>query len=78
MHVSPQNHDLITRGKIAIARLLNGSNEVFHLIPAEAASKISERDEKVIILLNDAPNQGEDVGVDDPYAEFEVPDDLMW
>jgi uncharacterized protein YaiL (DUF2058 family) len=78
MHVSPQNHDLITRGKIAIALLLNGSNEVFHLIPAEAASKISERDETVIVLMNDGLNQGEDMDADDPYADFEVPDDLMW
>jgi len=78
MHVSPQNHDLITRGKIAIAQLVNDSNEIFHLIPAEAASKISERDEKVIVLLNDGLNQGEDVDADDPYADFEVPDDLMW
>ena len=78
MHVSPQNHDLISRGKIAIALLMNGVDEVFHLIPAEAASKISERDENVIVLLNDASNQNQDDDADDPYAEFEVPDDLMW
>jgi len=78
MHISPQNHDLISRGRIAIARLLNDSDEVFHLIPAEAASKISERDENVIVLLNDSSNQSEDVDADDPYADFEVPDDLMW
>ena len=78
MHVSPQNHDLISRGKIAIALLMNGENEVFHLIPAEAASKISERDENVIVLLNDVSNQNQDDDADDPYAGFEVPDDLMW
>lgn len=77
MHISLQNHDLISRGKIAIALLMNGANEVFHLIPAEAASKISERDENVIVLLNDASSQSQD-DADDPYAEFEVPDDLMW
>ena len=78
MHISPQNHELITRGKIAIARLLNGSDEVFHLIPADAASKISERDTKVIVLLNDSSGKAEYMGADDPYADFEVPDDLMW
>ena len=77
MHVSLQNHDLISRGKIAIALLMNGASEVFHLIPAEAASKISERDESVIVLLNNSSNQDQD-DADDPYAEFEVPDDLMW
>ncbi|MEE9309714.1 MAG: DUF2058 domain-containing protein [Cocleimonas sp.] len=78
MHVSPQNHDLISRGKIAIALLINSGNEVFHLIPAEAASKISERDENVIVLLNDVSSESQDDDVDDPYAGFEVPDDLMW
>jgi len=78
MHVSLQNHDLISRGRIAIAKLLNGSNESFYLIPAEAASKISERDNSVIVLLNDVSNDNKDNDADDPYAEFEVPDDLMW
>ena len=78
LHVSLQNHDLISRGRIAIARLLNGSNESFYLIPAEAASKISERDNNVIVLLNDVSNDNKDNNADDPYAEFEVPDDLMW
>jgi hypothetical protein len=78
MHLSPQNHDLVSRGKIAIARLLNGTDEVFHLIPAEAASKISERDESVIVLLNDGLGQSNEADADDPYADFEVPDDLMW
>ncbi len=78
LHVSPQNHDLMSRGKIAIALIMNGENEVFHLIPADAASKISERDESVIVLLNDASDQSQDDDADDPYAEFEVPDDLMW
>jgi hypothetical protein len=78
MHLSPQNHDLVSRGKIAIARLLNGTDEVFHLIPAEAASKISERDESVIVLLNDGLGQSNEEDADDPYADFEVPDDLMW
>jgi len=78
MHISPQNHDLVTCGKLGIARLLNGTNEVFHLIPAEAANKIIERDETVIVLLNDGSALNEEVDADDPYADFEVPDDLMW
>ena len=78
MHVSPQNHDLISRGKIAIAKLMTDSDEAFYLIPAEAASKISERDSSVIVLLNDVSLQDETDGEDDPYAEFQIPDDLMW
>ncbi len=78
IQVSPQNHDLISRGKIAIAKLIVGDSEKFYLIPSEAASKISERDSSVIVLLNDISKQDETDGEDDPYADFQVPDDLMW
>lgn len=78
LHVSPQNHDLISRGRIAIAKLVEGANETYFLIPAEAANKINERDKSSIILLNDATNQDKQEDADDPYADFQIPDDLMW
>lgn len=74
LSVSQKNHDLITRGNLAIARLDNR----YYLIPAEAANKISERDDRSIILLNDALSQESDINEDDPYADYQVPDDLMW
>ncbi len=62
----------IARGNLAIA-VANGGYE---LIPEKAARKIQERDASYIALLFDKEtNQVED---DDPYAEFQVPDDLMW
>lgn len=74
LYVTTKNHDLIARGRIAIARL----KDVYHLIPAEAAMKINERDEGTVVLLND-PMVNTDAAVeDDPYAEFQIPDDLMW
>ena len=77
--VSPQNHDLITSGRIAIAMLVEAKQETYYLIPAEAAQKINERNSEAIVLLNDASAQGaNEVAEDDPYAGFEVPDDLMW
>jgi len=78
LHVSPKNHDLISNGRIAIATLALGDTESFYLISAEAASKIRERDSDVIVLMNDASNRNEENDADDPYADFEVPDDLMW
>ena len=82
LHVSAQNHDLISRGKLAIARLSKGKQVDFHLIPAEAAKKISERNADAIVLLNDdsASPGSQSTGQkdEDPYADYEVPDDLMW
>ena len=87
MLVSAENHKLITKGVIAIAKLENtdgDSQEVFsyHLIPAVAARKIIERDSSSIALLNDFSESTDSSSsaddVEDPYAGFEVPDDLMW
>jgi len=75
MLVSPANHGLISKGIIAIAKL----EETYYLIPAEAARKIAERDNTSIILLNEFSKKDEaEEDIDDPYAGFEVPDDLMW
>lgn len=81
MLVSPANHALISKGIIAIAKLDDDKAETtYYLIPAEAARKIIERDNSSIVLLNEFSKDGDDSGedVDDPYAGFEVPDDLMW
>lgn len=78
LYISPQNHDLISRGIIAIAKFQEGQQPSFHLVPANAAKKIQERDNSAIVLLNDATTQKDQAIEDDPYAEFEVPDDLMW
>lgn len=64
-------HDLAA-GRIAIAKL-GGSYE---LLPAAAAEKIMQRDESIIVVLNS--NATPDADEDDPYADYQVPDDLMW
>ncbi|MGB1311014.1 MAG: DUF2058 domain-containing protein [Leucothrix sp.] len=74
LYVTAKNHDLIARGRVAIARL----NNEYYLIPAEAATKILERDEGSVVLLNDAKAQEDETLEDDPYADYQIPDDLMW
>ncbi|MDF7660811.1 DUF2058 domain-containing protein [Erwiniaceae bacterium L1_54_6] len=65
-------------GRLAIARVVmdnNGESE-YAIIPASVADKISQRDANSIVL-NSALSQ-EEQDEDDPYADFKVPDDLMW
>jgi len=82
LYVSPQNHDSISRGKIAIVTLnYNNADEAaddYHLIPASAANKIKERDTDSVILLNDDAVKKMSEDSDDIYADYEIPDDLMW
>lgn len=65
-------------GRLAIARLVIDSSgeSQYAIIPASVADKIAQRDASSIVL-NSALSQ-EEQDEDDPYADFKVPDDLMW
>ncbi|MCS2146851.1 DUF2058 domain-containing protein [Scandinavium manionii] len=65
-------------GRLAIARLVVDKNgdSTYAIIPASVADKIAQRDADSIVL-NSALSQ-EEQDEDDPYADFKVPDDLMW
>ena len=72
IHVSEQVHKHLTTGRLAIAKL----GERYELVPMPVAEKIKQRDEQYIITSekNDEPELDED----DPYADYKIPDDLMW
>ncbi|ARU87787.1 DUF2058 domain-containing protein [Pseudomonas sp. M30-35] len=61
----------LSSGSLAIVRHGGG----YEVIPREAALKIQERDARRVVLLN-TPTEAPDA--DDPYAAYQVPDDLMW
>ena len=67
----PQQYQLI-HGQIAIVRL----DERYELVPTAIAEKIQQRDPAPIVLLN--TRQASVVADDDPYADYQIPDDLMW
>ncbi|WP_313375808.1 DUF2058 domain-containing protein [Pantoea sp. CTOTU50773] len=68
----------LINGRLAIARLAADSSgeSKYAIIPASVADKIAQRDADSIVL-NSALSQ-EEQDEDDPYADFKVPDDLMW
>jgi|TARA_Y100001968_G_scaffold329550_1_gene379154 uncharacterized protein YaiL (DUF2058 family) len=70
--VNEQMVDQLSRGRLAIVAL--GDN--YEIVPDRVARKIMERDESAIISMHD--RKQDDAGEDDPYAGYEIPDDLMW
>ncbi len=68
----------LINGRLAIARLLIESREEceYAIIPASVADKIAQRDAGSIVLHSVLSQEEQDE--DDPYADFKVPDDLMW
>ena len=69
--VTDEIHDKLARGLLAIARLDDG----YEVIPSVVAEKIMQRDASCIV--SDATTRLE-TEEDDPYADYKVPDDLMW
>lgn len=65
--------DPLSRGRLAIV-FVNGHYEV---VAEAVARKIMERDEQAVVVLHDKAQQSE-ADEDDPYAGYEIPDDLMW
>ncbi|NML62782.1 DUF2058 domain-containing protein [Massilia sp. RP-1-19] len=48
---------------------------VTELVPKVIADKIAERDASLVVRVKKTSNE---VDEDDPYAAFQIPDDLMW
>ncbi len=72
LYITQKIQKELINGRLAIAKLGND----YELLPASAAQKIAQRDAEVIVVLNQyAPAEVEE---DDPYADYQIPDDLMW
>jgi uncharacterized protein YaiL (DUF2058 family) len=72
LDVNEQTKQALAKGRLAICVL----EEQFYVLQDEPARKIAEVDEKYIVFHVEDENNGPDD--DDPYAGYEVPDDLVW
>jgi len=64
--------DLLVTGNLNIVCV----NQQHEIVPKAVATKIAERDADAIVLANQ--NTLNDNEQDDEYADYKVPDDLMW
>ena len=62
----------VVSGQLAIVSL----DKRFELVPEQVARRIEERVAGTVVLLN--PRQPHTADAEDPYADYKVPDDLMW
>jgi len=71
--INDSTQQSLINGRLAICVL----NEEFYLINKEATEKLAEIDASVLVALHEKVDITE-VDEDDPYAEFAIPDDLIW
>lgn len=75
--VDKQTQTQLINGRLAIARLLTADGKSdYAIIPTVVAEKITQRDADSIVLHSALSEEVQDE--DDPYADFKIPDDLMW
>lgn len=72
LYASAQQVEQLSRGLLAIVRL----DDNYELVPAAIAEKIAARDESVVVSQAAKATDGPEE--DDPYADYVIPDDLMW
>lgn len=74
--VDDRTQKAISLGKLAVVRF----NDGYELVPMPVADKIQQRDEDTVVYRVDELEQQETTSSeeDDWYADYEIPDDLMW
>ena len=72
IYVDQAVHDRLSRGQLAVTVAPDG----FAVIPVPVAEKILQRSPDHFIAR--AENSAPQLDDDDPYAAYQIPDDLMW
>jgi uncharacterized protein YaiL (DUF2058 family) len=73
IYISALLREQIGKGLLAIVKL----DEKYEVVPAIVANKISERNKDLVIILNELTDSC-DITEEDAYADYQIPDDLMW
>lgn len=71
LYVSAAVQAHLIAGRLVIIRLGSATE----LVPRVVADKIAERDPSLVVRVNKTSTE---IDEDDPYAAFQIPDDLMW
>ena len=74
IYVTEKLQDQLAYGVIALVKLGEG----YELVPKQIAEKIMQRDVACVLVLNTGSTNSQTDEADDPYADFKIPDDLMW
>jgi len=71
IYVNTEMKQQIIKGKLGLARIEGR----YELVPASVAEKIKQRNERRVVIFTELVELKDE---NDPYADFEIPDDLTW
>ncbi len=73
IYINDAQKKQIMQGKLGIARIEGR----YELVPASVAEKIQQRNKNRVVLF-EAEGETSSNNENDPYADYQIPDDLMW
>lgn len=71
IYVTEETRQQLIKGRLAIVKL----NDVYEIVPTPIAEKIRIRDEKCVVPIDTSQKSDAE---DEAYADYRVPDDLIW
>jgi len=72
IYVTGEQHAQLSKGQLAIVEI---NKDSFELVPKKAGEKIAQRDSSYIVKIDHTQVT---LSEDDPYADYQIPDDLVW
>ncbi len=76
IYVTEAQKRQLSSGQLAIATYVASDGRKFELVPKEIGEKIAARDSTVLVTIDSRSDSKADEN--DPYADYTVPDDLIW
>ncbi len=71
LYINADMRARLLKGQLGIARIEGN----YELVPKDVAEKIRARNDKRVLLFDEKPDRPAE---DDPYADYQIPDDLTW
>jgi uncharacterized protein YaiL (DUF2058 family) len=71
IYVNTEMKQQIVKGKLGIARIEGR----YELVPQAIAEKIQQRNEKRVVIFDEDKELADE---NDPYSNYQIPDDLTW
>jgi len=73
LYLDDTTHKALVNGRLALC----GLDDTSYIVTSETAEKLATLDKEVVLVQNEK-GAIEDIDEDDPYAQYQIPDDLMW
>jgi len=74
LYLNKENYDALVTGSIGLCQVDN----IIFIVPNATVNKINTINPTYVVLHQGKPNTTPETESDDPYADYDIPDDLMW